>query len=111
MGDAKAGPLRLSFTFRQSIYSRPAGYDDTNDAARLAEDPAFQMLASQERPDTSVALTSTLHLVRDGCPHEGTELPRTDSSQHGTDPARVGPIDEPTVILDIDSSASPVHGA
>ena len=45
--------------FRQSIYSRLAG--DTNDAERLAEDPAFRMLASRERRETSVALTSTLH--------------------------------------------------
>src|SRR5881296_1319337 len=35
--------------FRQSIYSR------------LAEDPTFRMLASRERRETSVALTSTLH--------------------------------------------------
>src|SRR5216117_2954764 len=47
--------------FRQSIYSRLAGYEDTNDAERLAEDPAFRMLASRERRETSVALTSTLH--------------------------------------------------
>jgi len=47
--------------FRQSIYSRLSGYEDTNDAERLAEDPAFRMLASRERRETSVAVTSTLH--------------------------------------------------
>jgi hypothetical protein len=47
--------------FRQSVYSRLAGYEDTNDAERLAEDPAFRMLASHERRERSVALTSTLH--------------------------------------------------
>ena len=47
--------------FRQSIYSRLAGYEDTNDAERLAEDPTFRMLASRERREISVALTSTLH--------------------------------------------------
>ncbi len=46
---------------RQSIYSRLAGYEDTNDAERLAQDPTFRMLASRERRETSVALTSTLH--------------------------------------------------
>ena len=46
---------------RQSIYSRLAGYEDTNDAERLAEDPTFRMLASRERRESSVALTSTLH--------------------------------------------------
>jgi hypothetical protein len=38
--------------FRQSIYSRLAGYEDTNDAERLAEDPTFRMLASRERRET-----------------------------------------------------------
>jgi hypothetical protein len=47
--------------FRQSIYSRLAGYEDTNDAERLAEDPTFRMLTSRERRETSVVLTSTLH--------------------------------------------------
>jgi hypothetical protein len=47
--------------FRQSIYSRLAGYEDTNDAERLAEDPTFRMLASRERGETSIALTSTPH--------------------------------------------------
>jgi len=40
---------------RQSIYSRLAGYEDTNDVERLAEDPAFRMLASRERRGTSVS--------------------------------------------------------
>jgi hypothetical protein len=47
--------------FRQSVYSRLAGYENTNDAERLAEDPAFRMLAPRECRETSVALTSTLH--------------------------------------------------
>jgi hypothetical protein len=42
-------------------YSRLAGYEDTNGAERLAEDPTFRLLASRERGETSVALTSTLH--------------------------------------------------
>ena len=46
--------------FRQSIYSRLAGYEDTNDAERLAEDPTFRMRAPCERRETSLALTSTL---------------------------------------------------
>lgn len=51
----------LADLVRQSIYSRLAGYEYTNDAERLAQDPTFRMLASRERRETSVALTSTLH--------------------------------------------------
>src|SRR5881397_1025582 len=62
--DPRSGHNRqfpLPDLFRQSIYSRLAGYEDTNDAERLAEDPTFRMLASRRRRETSVALTSTLH--------------------------------------------------
>jgi hypothetical protein len=88
LGDTKSGPIRLTFNpqlrvefiehhisdprtghnrqfprqlFRQSTYSHLARYEETNDAERLAEDPTFRMLASRERRETSVALTSTLH--------------------------------------------------
>lgn len=52
LADLRTGRNRqfpLSDLFRQSIYSRLAGYEDTNDAERLAEDPTFRMLASRER--------------------------------------------------------------
>ncbi len=64
LSDPRTGHHRqcpLPDLFRQSIDSRRAGYEETNDAERLAEDPAFRMLASRERRETSVALTSTLH--------------------------------------------------
>jgi len=95
--------------FRQSVYSRLAGYEDTNDAERLAEDPTFRMLASRERREASVALTSTLHWFEtdvlaeernyQGLAHLNTELVQ----RAGTGTRRV--------TLDIDSSESPVHGA
>jgi hypothetical protein len=54
------GQFSLPDLFRQSICGRLAGYEDTNDAERLAEDAAFRVLTSRERSETSVALTSTL---------------------------------------------------
>src|SRR5216684_4243391 len=54
LSDPRTGHNRqfpLPDLFRQSIYSRLAGYEDTNNAERLAEDPTFRMLASrEERP-------------------------------------------------------------
>src|SRR5262245_20732275 len=97
--------------FRRSIYSRLAGYEDTNDAERLAEDPTFRMLASRERRDTSVALTSTLHwfetdvLAEEG-KYQGLTRLNTDLVQH---PAARSPSQR--VVLDIDNSESRVHGA
>src|SRR2546422_4447069 len=59
--DTPANSLYQISSASPYIYSRLAGYEDTNDAERLAEDPTFRMLASRERQETSVALTSTLH--------------------------------------------------
>ncbi len=97
--------------FRQSIYSRLAGYEDTNDAERVAQDPAFRMLASRERRETSVALASTLHWFETEAlaqerNHQGLSRLNTDLVQpEGTRPSTR------RVTLDIDSSESPVHGA
>jgi hypothetical protein len=50
----------LTDLLRQSIYSRLAGYEDLNDAARLSTDPTFRVIGSPKRWDRSAALTSTL---------------------------------------------------
>jgi hypothetical protein len=52
LADPRTGRNRefpLPDPFRRSVYSRLAGHADTNDAERLAEDPAFRMLASRGR--------------------------------------------------------------
>jgi Transposase DDE domain group 1 len=36
--------LPLADLFRQSVYSRMAGYEDVNDAERLSQDPAFRLI-------------------------------------------------------------------
>ena len=98
-------------TRRDECGSRLAGYEDTHDAERLAEDPTFRMLASRERRETSVALTSTLHWFEtdvlaeernyDGLAGLNMELVRRAATRSS---AR-------RVILDIDSSESPGRGA
>src|SRR5262250_717084 len=100
----------LADLFRQSVYSRLAGYEDTNDAERLAEDPTFRMLASRELRETSIALTSTLHwfeteVLAEERNYQGLARLNTELVQHDAarPPSR-------RVILDIDSSESPVHG-
>ncbi len=64
-----------------------AEYEDTNDAERLAEDPAFRMLASRERRESSVALTSTLHwfetdVLADQQNYQGLARLNTELVQH-----------------------------
>ncbi len=38
----------LADLLRQSVYSRLAGYEDLNDAARLSADPTFRVIGSQQ---------------------------------------------------------------
>jgi hypothetical protein len=48
-GQGKNTQLPLADLFRQSIYSRVAGYEDVNDAERLSQDPTFlQKIASKQ---------------------------------------------------------------
>ncbi len=112
--DPRSGRNRqfpLSNLFRQSIYSRLAGYEDTNDAERLAKDPTFRMLASRERRETSVALTSTLHwfeteVLAEERNYQGLARFNTALIHHAVTRSATQ-----RVTLDIDSSESPVHGA
>ena len=45
---------------RQSIYSRLAGYDDTNDVERLSQDPAMRVVVGWQGSDRNAASTNTL---------------------------------------------------
>lgn len=63
LSDARRGKntqLPLAGLFRQSVYSRMAGYEDVNDAERLSQDPAFRLIGSDKVWDRGVALTSRL---------------------------------------------------
>jgi hypothetical protein len=42
-GRGKNIQLPLTDLVRQSVYSRPAGYEDVNDAERLSQDPTFRL--------------------------------------------------------------------
>ena len=96
---------------RQSIYSRLAGYDDTNDAQRLAQDPAMRVIVGWQGSDRKAASTSEMGRFE-------TEFsdPRGQPEGAGTNKYPVGGTSygpytlHQRVILDMDSSESPVHG-
>ena len=47
---------------RQSVYSRLAGYEDTNDAVRLVRDPAMQAVVGHRALEKQAASTNTCFL-------------------------------------------------
>ena len=53
---------------RQSIYSRLAGYDDTNDAVRLSQDPAMRVIVGWQGSERKGASTSEMGRFEDGVP-------------------------------------------
>ena len=100
----------LADLLRQSVYSRLAGYEDLNDAARLSADPTFRLIGSEKVWERGAALTSTLHwfethlLAREENP---TGLGRLNRELV----ARVEGVGSPhRVVLDMDRSESPVYG-
>jgi hypothetical protein len=95
---------------RQSVYSRLAGYEDLNDAERLAADPAFRLIGSPRIWDRGAALTSTLHWFE-------TELLTREENLVGLMAVNRDVLAQAAmhdgaerVVLDMDSSESPVHG-
>ena len=95
---------------RQSVYSRLAGYDDTNDADRLSQDPALRVVVGWKGPDRNAASTSEMGRFE-------TQLLTQKENLKGIERLNVEWIKRALaktvhrrIILDIDSSESPVHG-
>ena len=95
---------------RQSIYSRLAGYDDTNDADRLSKDPAMRVVVGWKGPDRNAASTSEMGRFE-------TELLTQQDNLKGLERLNVEWVKRGVaktvhrrIILDIDSSESQVHG-
>ena len=100
----------LTALLRQSVYSRLAGYKDTNDAERLCIDPAMRQVVGGRATDHTAASTSQMSrfetetLTR---PHNLKAL--MDLPGVLVDRVRKHkPIRK--LILDMDSSVSPTHG-
>jgi len=95
---------------RQSVYSRLAGYEDTNDAERLAQDPAMRVIVGWGAPERQAASTNTMSRFE-------TEVLTQKENMEGLTHLNAQWVQKAMartvhrrIILDMDSSESPVHG-
>ena len=95
---------------RQSVYSRLAGYEDTNDAVRLARDPAMQAVVGRRAMEKQAASSNTLSRFE-------TEVLVAEDNLRGLEQLNAEWIEHAMartrhrrIILDMDSSESPVYG-
>ena len=102
--------LPLPDLFRQSVYSRLAGYEDVNDAERLSQDPTFRLIGSEKIWERGAALTSRLQSFE-------TELMADEENVVGLAAinreliGKAEAVDSrQRVVLDMDSTEIPVYG-
>jgi Transposase DDE domain group 1 len=102
--------LPLTDLVRQSVYSRLAGYEDVNDAARLSQDPAFRLIGSRKVWERGAALTSRLQSFETEVLTQAENLAGL-ARINGELLARAQAIDSPRrVVLDMDSAEVVVYG-
>ena len=96
--------------FRQSVYSRLAGYEDTNDAERLCLDPSIRQVVGERAKEHKAASTSQMGRfetdVLTQC--ENLRVLMELSGAWIDQVSRQKPSKK--LILDLDSSVSPTHG-
>src|SRR5258707_15051868 len=88
LSDSRRGKniqLPLADLLRQSIYSRLAGYEDVNDAARLSQDPTFRLIGCKKDPGARRGLNLASPIIRDGRADTGGQPCRAGRAQPGLD--------------------------
>jgi hypothetical protein len=107
---AKNAQLPIVDLLRQSVHSRLAGYEDVNDAERLAQDPSFRLIGSEKIWDRGAALPSRLQSFE-------TEMLAQDANFAGLAGlsraliAKAEALDSGCrTVLDMDSTEIPVYG-
>jgi hypothetical protein len=101
---------RLLGLLRQAIYGRLAGYEDVNDAARLAHDPAMRAVVGREGLAQPAASTSQMgRFETEWLVADANLAALMDLSGAWID--RVHARKPPDgIVLDLDSSESPTYG-
>ena len=96
---------------RQSIYARLAGYEDVNDQEALARDPAMRAAIGKRALDRTAASSGTVSRFETDIITQDENIDALATLNSSWVSKAVSLSKAKKVILDIDSSESPVHGS
>jgi hypothetical protein len=109
-GLARTDSTSLVGLLRQSVFGRPAGYEDVNDAERLCRDPAMRWVVGDGAPTGQAASTSQMGRFETEWLTQRENLAALADlpglwidAVRKRRPPRV-------IVLDMDSSESPTYG-
>ena len=95
---------------RQSVYARLAGYEDVNDQEALARDPAMRAVIGNRALDRNAASSGTVSRFETEILAQDENIDALSSLNSAWVSKAVSLSKAKKVVLDIDSSESPVHG-
>ena len=101
---------RLDMLFRQSVFGRLAGYEDVNDADRLALDPVMRQVVGGRAVDAQAASASQMGRFET----ETLAMPENRAALADLNGQWIDRFHDRKelkyIVLDMDSSVSPTHG-
>ena len=101
----------MATLLRQSIYSRLAGYADVNDAERLSVDPVMRAITGKKAPNKQAASVNTMGRFETEFLTQRENLAGLSEINGKWVERAMSKTPHRRIILDLDSSESPVHGA
>jgi Transposase DDE domain group 1 len=96
---------------RQSVYARLAGYEDVNDQEALSRDPAMRAVIGKKALEANAASSQTVSRFETEILASEDNLAALAAINHAWVPRAMRSTKGKKVILDMDSSESPVHGS
>lgn len=94
---------------RQSVYSRLAGYEDVNDAQRLSVDPVMRAVTGKKKRKNAASVNTVGRFETEILPQKKNLDGLSEINGNWVQKA-MEKTPHHRVILDMDSSESPVHG-
>jgi len=102
---------QVSGLLRQSVYARLAGYEDTNDHEGLSRDPAMRAIIGKRALERTAASSGTVSRFETDILTQEQNIDALATLNSAWVSKAVSLSMAKKVILDIDSSESPVHGS